>query len=67
MIGAGCLVAPTEEEVLEDYTVVYGPRAERQTWSGRGKAQEADLRRKHVEYLREMLPKFNRLRRGDGT
>jgi dynactin 6 len=67
VIGAGCLVAPTEEEVLEDYTVVYGPNAERQTWSGRGKAQEADLRRKHVEYLREMLPKFNRLRRGDGT
>ena len=32
-----------------------------------GKVQEADLRRKHAEYLKEMLPKFNRLRRGDGA
>jgi dynactin-6 len=67
VIGAGCLVVPTEDESLYDYTVIYGPAAERRTWSGRGKAQEADLRRKHAEYLCEMLPKFNRLRRGDGT
>jgi dynactin-6 len=67
VIGAGCLLVPTEDEVLDDYTVTYGPGAERRTWSGRGKVQEADLRRKHAEYLREMLPKFNRLRRGDGT
>lgn len=67
VIGAGCLLAPTEDETLDDYTVVFGPAAERRTWSGRGKVQEADLRRKHAEYLREMLPKFNRLRRGDGT
>jgi dynactin-6 len=67
VIGAGVLLAPTEDQVLEDYTVVYGPAAEQRTWSGKGKVQEADLRRKHAEYLREMLPKFNRLRRGDGT
>lgn len=66
VIGAGCLLVPTEDEVLDDYTVVYGPAAEKRKWSGRGKAQEADLRRKHAEYLREMLPKFNRLRRGEG-
>lgn len=66
IIGAGCLLAPTEDEVLGDYTMVYGPAAERRKWSGRGRVQEADLRRKHVEYLREMLPKFNRVRRGDG-
>jgi len=66
-IGAGCLVVPTDDEFLDDYTVIYGPAAERRTWSGRGKAQEADLRRKHAEYLREMLPKFNRLRRGEGS
>lgn len=47
--------------------VVYGSAAERRMWSGRGKVQEIDLRRKHAEYLREMLPKFNRLRRGDGA
>jgi dynactin 6 len=66
-IGAGCLVIPMEDEFLEEYTVIYGPGAERRKWSGKGKVQEADLRRKHAEYLREMLPKFNRLRRGDGT
>lgn len=66
-IGAMVLLVPTEDETLDDYTVVYGPDAERRTWSGRGQIQEADLRKKHAEYLREMLPKFNRLRKGDGT
>jgi len=65
VIGAGCLVLPVEDEVLPDYTVVYGPNCERHLWSGRGKLQEQDLRRKHGEYLREMLPKFNRLRRSE--
>ena len=65
VIGAGCLVVPADDEVLDEYTVVYGPSAERRIWSGRGRVQEADLRRKHGEYLRETLPKFNRLRRGE--
>jgi hypothetical protein len=65
VIGAGCLVVPTDDELLDEYTVIYGPSAERRVWSGRGKVQEADLRRKHAEYLRETLPKFNRLRRGE--
>ncbi|KAL0580470.1 hypothetical protein V5O48_001540 [Marasmius crinis-equi] len=67
VIGAGCMLVPQEDETLDDYTVVYGPEAERRVWSGKGKIQEADLRRKHAEYLREMLPKFNRLRRGEGA
>ena|SRR5271154_1083594 len=67
VIGAGCLLVPMEDEMLPDFTAVYGQGTERRIWSGRGKVQEADLRRKHAEYLREMLPKFNRLRRGDGT
>ncbi|KAF9073827.1 trimeric LpxA-like protein [Rhodocollybia butyracea] len=67
VIGANCVLAPAEDDALPDYTIVYGPSAERRTWTGKGKIQEADLRRKHAEYLREMLPKFNRLRRGDGT
>jgi len=66
VVGAGCLVVPTDDEVLDEYTVIYGPSGERRVWSGRGRVQEADLRRKHAEYLRETLPKFNRLRRGDG-
>lgn len=61
VIGAGCLVVPTEDEVLPDYTVIYGNDCERSTWSGRGKLQEADLRRKHGEYLRDMLPKHLRI------
>jgi len=65
VVGAGCLVVPTDDEVLDEYTVIYGPSAERRVWSGRGRVQEVDLRRKHAEYLRETLPKFNRLRRGD--
>ena len=67
VIGAGVLVVPTEDEMLDEYTTIYGPAAERRVWSGRGKVQEMDLRRKHADYLREMLPKFNRLRRGDGA
>lgn len=65
VIGAGVLVVPPEDETLEENTIIYGPAAERRVWSGRGKIQELDLRRKHAEYLRETLPKFNRLRRGD--
>ncbi|KAF9652430.1 trimeric LpxA-like protein, partial [Thelephora ganbajun] len=61
VIGAGCVVAPVEDEVLGEYTVIYGPTAERRTWSGRGRVQEDDLRRKHWEYLKEMIPKFNRM------
>ena len=67
VIGTACLVVPTDDETLDDYISIFGPAAERRTWSGRGRVQEADLRLKHAEYLREMLPKFNRLRRGDGT
>ena len=67
VVGAGCLVVPLEDDILDEYNVVYGPAAEKRTWSGRGRIQEADLRKKHAEYLREMLPKFNRLRRGDGV
>ena len=65
VIGAGVLLVPTEDETLDPFTVVFGPAAERRTWSGRGRAQEADLRKKHAEYLRETLPKFNRLRKDD--
>ncbi|KAL5480738.1 hypothetical protein ACEPAI_9678 [Sanghuangporus weigelae] len=67
VIGVRCLVALPEDETIEDYTVFYGPEAERRTWSGRGKVQEADLRKKHIEYLKETLPKFNRQRKGDAS
>lgn len=62
VVGPGTLLVPEEDQVLDEYTVVYGSGADRRVWSGRGRVQEADLRRKHAEYLIEMLPKFNRLR-----
>ncbi|KAG8906291.1 hypothetical protein FRB99_007160 [Tulasnella sp. 403] len=65
VIGPGSLLVPEEDETLEEYTVVHGGNAERRVWSGRGRIQEADLRRKHLDYLKDMLPKFNRLRSGD--
>ena len=58
---------PLEEERLGNYTVIYGPASGRRMWSGRGRIQELDLRRKHAEYLRETLPKFNRLRKSENA
>ncbi|KZT62464.1 trimeric LpxA-like protein [Calocera cornea HHB12733] len=58
--------SPTTPEMLPDYTVLYGEGAsERRLWSGQGAEQERALRQKHAEYLRELLPKFNRQRKGD--
>ncbi|EJC98242.1 trimeric LpxA-like protein [Fomitiporia mediterranea MF3/22] len=67
VVGVRCLVALPEDESVEDYTVFFGLEAERRIWSGRGKVQEADLRKKHIEYLKETLPRFNRQRKGDVT
>ena len=39
VIGAGCLVVPLEDDILDEYTVVYGPAAEKRVWSGRGRVQ----------------------------
>ncbi|KAL7414701.1 trimeric LpxA-like protein [Mrakia frigida] len=60
-----------KDEVLEPYTVLYltsdgegeeGRTVNRRTWDGKGEEGERDLRMKHVEYLREMLPKVTRMR-----
>ena len=66
-IGPRCLIVPTEDIALRDFSSLYGADWEEREWSGRGSAQELDLRSKHVEYLKEMLPKFNRLRRGEAA
>jgi len=63
ILNPGVLLLTSEEETLPEYTVVYGPNAEMRVWSGKGEIQELDLRRKHGEYLRETVPKFNRLRK----
>lgn len=62
-LNPGVLLLTSEDETLAEYTVVYGPNAEMRVWSGKGEVQELDLRRKHGEYLRETVPKFNRLRK----
>ncbi|WVO12753.1 hypothetical protein L204_100361 [Cryptococcus depauperatus] len=52
----------SEIETLLPYTVVYGADSARKTWDGSGQQSEMNLRTKHAEYLREIMPKFNRLR-----
>ncbi|TYJ55371.1 hypothetical protein B9479_003986 [Cryptococcus floricola] len=63
--GTIALLAPgsdTTREVLPPYTVIYGADSSRRIWVGSGEASELALRARHSEYLREILPKFNRLR-----
>lgn len=60
VIGAGVHaypLAPGTEEVLEPYTMVYGAAAERRVWGGASEAAETDLNAKHLDYIREILPK----------
>lgn len=44
-------------ERLEPYTVVYGASSARRKWDGKSAEGEDHLRTKHIEYLREILPK----------
>ncbi|KAH9810330.1 hypothetical protein DFH28DRAFT_985561 [Melampsora americana] len=73
IIGAGCTLVsePTtssfengilEPMVLSDWSVIFGERCERSTWSGEGSGQARALHAKHLMYLSETLPKFHRTR-----
>jgi dynactin-6 len=44
-------------ETLEPYTVIYGARSDRRVWDGKNLDAEENLRSKHIEYLRDILPK----------
>jgi dynactin-6 len=44
-------------ERLEPYTVIYGGNSERRLWDGKNLEAGQNLRIKHLEYLREILPK----------
>lgn len=44
-------------ERLEPYTVIYGGNSKRRVWDGKNMEAEQNLRIKHLEYLREILPK----------
>lgn len=52
----------TVVETLPDFTQVYGGDCRRQKWSGEGSAQAKAFYAKHLEYLRDTLPKFNKLK-----
>lgn len=47
----------TGSETLEPYTVIYGGDSERRKWDGKNLEAEQNLRIKHLQYLREILPK----------
>ncbi|KAJ9477805.1 Dynactin subunit 6 [Pseudozyma hubeiensis] len=57
--------AAEEEEVWEelpDQTVVYGADNRRRLWSGEGAQQQAALHAKHLEYLRDAIPRVHKLK-----
>ncbi|KAH8926808.1 hypothetical protein BT69DRAFT_1330960 [Atractiella rhizophila] len=58
-----------EAEMLPDFTSVFGfgPDVVRRRWTGEGEGQARALHVKHLEYLRETLPKFNKVRPTDGA
>lgn len=54
-----------EEEVFEelpDQTIIYGADSKRRLWSGEGAQQQAALHAKHLEYLRDSIPRTHKLK-----
>lgn len=49
-------------EELPDQTVVYGADNKRRLWSGEGAQQQAALHAKHLEYLRDAIPRVHKLK-----
>ncbi|PWZ00227.1 trimeric LpxA-like protein [Testicularia cyperi] len=47
---------------LPDRTVVFGADCKRRLWSGEGAQQQAALHAKHLEYLRELIPRVHKLK-----
>jgi dynactin-6 len=50
------------KETLPDFTVVFGADNRRRTWTGEGIGQVKAFHEKHLLYLRETLPKYNKLK-----
>ena len=59
MIGAGTV---TLDGDIPPCTVVYGAESLQRTWDRSTENAEANMRTRHLEYLRDILPKYNRLR-----
>ncbi|SPO26800.1 related to Dynactin 6 [Ustilago trichophora] len=49
-------------EELPDQTVVFGADSRRRLWSGEGAQQQAALHAKHLEYLRDAIPRTHKLK-----
>ena len=49
-------------EELPDQTVVFGADSKRRLWSGEGAQQQAALHAKHLEYLRDIIPRTHKLK-----
>jgi dynactin-6 len=47
----------TAEETLQPYAVIFGAESSRRIWDGSNQAAEKALREKHIEYVREIMPK----------
>jgi len=57
-LSAGTTLDGPEGEVLSPYTVIYGSRSERRVGDRGNSEGEENLRIKHLEYLREIIPKW---------
>ncbi|KAG1465805.1 hypothetical protein G6F56_004814 [Rhizopus delemar] len=60
VIGAGCLTE--SNETLPDSTVIYGADSKRRT-QNEPLAIQATLHARHLDYLQEVLPKYNHLKK----
>ncbi|CDH57484.1 dynactin subunit 6 [Lichtheimia corymbifera JMRC:FSU:9682] len=60
VVGAAC--STEMNETVEDMTIIYGTKSCRRKQSEVFPAQAA-LHARHLEYLREVLPKYNHLKR----
>ncbi|KAI7902756.1 trimeric LpxA-like protein, partial [Cokeromyces recurvatus] len=60
VFGAGC--STESNETIPDLTVIYGAESKRRTQS-QPLPEQAILHTRHLDYLREVLPKYNHLKK----
>ncbi|KAG0253166.1 hypothetical protein BG011_006512 [Mortierella polycephala] len=59
VIGTVC--STNENEILPDRTVIYGTKNDRRVFSG-NRSNQKQVHTRHLEYLMQILPKFNHAR-----
>lgn len=61
LVAAGTVLLSTDTspspETTPPYTVIYGEDSDRRIWDRSTEVTERNLRQKHIEYLREIIPK----------